>query len=583
MRHRRYHLGFTLIETLVVIAIFTLIFGGLFFTIQFILKLISINKASTSALAIATERIEYIRSLPYLSIGTVSGIPSGSIPQNATSSLNGTTFYERTLIQYVDSPDDGIGATDANGILADYKEVKVEISWQTQSGTSSIFLLTNVVPIGIESTTGGGTVVVNVFDADVQPVAGASVRIYNDTTTTTVDVTRNTNASGVAMFAGAPAAGNYQITVSKTGYSTDQTYVATTSNPNPTTPPVAVVESNVSTMNFQIDRLSDLRIRTLGPATKGSFSDVFNDMSTVLSVTNTVLNGGFVELVGSAGSYVPVGSVVSVSSTPATITSWEMATWDALTPANTTVSVSVYAVSSTSVYTLVPDSDLAGNSSGFTSGIINLSQLSTTTYPALALGATLTSGDVNVTPSLDAWSLTHVVSEPSIGNIPYTLIGSKSIGTTLGGAPIPKYTDSDMTDSVGESMHQDLEWDSYDVLLNTGAYDIAEVIPRLPYPLEPGVSETLDVVLVGDHPFTLRVAVRDPNGESVVGASVELMRSGFSETLTSSLYGQVFFNSGFGTHSDFRVIVNAPGFVSQTITDVIIDGDEVIEVILIPT
>jgi prepilin-type N-terminal cleavage/methylation domain-containing protein len=57
--------GFSLIELLIVAAVMALFIGGLFVTIQTSLKLISESRARMSALSVANDRIEYIRSLSY--------------------------------------------------------------------------------------------------------------------------------------------------------------------------------------------------------------------------------------------------------------------------------------------------------------------------------------------------------------------------------------------------------------------------------------------------------------------------------------------------------------------------------------
>ncbi len=574
------HRGFTLIELVVTAAIFALVFGGLFTSVQFTLKLIGNSKARTSALALAAEQIEYIRSLPYNSVGTVSGIPSGPIPQYSTSSLNGVTLHERVLIQYVDSPDDGTGASDSNGILADYKQAKVEYSWAGINGTSTIFLLTNVVPPGIESSVGGGTLTVNVFDADVLPLSGADVRIYNNTTTSTIDVTTHTNASGIAMFSGAPAAANYQITVSDAGYSTDQTYTATTSNPNPSTPHVAVLEGAVSTMNFQIDELSDLLVRTIGTPMVNSFADTFPDTSMVGASANVDVALGDVVLQGGPGAYVPLGSIYATATSPGAFTAWNTAQWTHTAPANTTLTMQVFAVTATGSYALIPDGDLPGNGAGFSASPIDLSALNTTTYSSIALGAQLTSSDVNATPLLHDWQIEYTVSEPALGSIPFTLWGSKVIGTTASATPIYKYHASHTTDAGGEIELNNMEWDAYTVVLDTGAYDIKEACPGIPYALDPGVSETLKLTLAASTAFSLRVETVDIDGDPIIGATIELSRSGFSETETSSSCGQAFFNTGLGANPDYQVLIQAPGFVDQTISDVNISGAESLRAVL---
>jgi hypothetical protein len=528
--------------------------------------------------------MEYIRSLPYDSVGTIGGIPSGVIPQNATTTLNGILYHERVLIANIDSSDDGVGAADTNGILADYKEVKIEYSWSGLTGTNTIALDSNVSPPGIESTAGGGTLLVNVFDSAVQPVSGALVHVYNNTTTSTIDTTRYTDTSGQAVFAGAPAAANYQINVTDTGYSTDQTYVASSTNPNPSPPPAAVVKSAISTMNFQIDELSDLTIKTVGPASSGSFTDGFVDMSKIATANNTESNGSALILSGGAGSYVASGDAISTSTSPALIQSWDKAAFTVTAPANTSALVSVYAVTGTSTpaYTLVPNADLPGNSAGFASGPIDLSGLDVSAYPRLALKADFTTSDSNKTPELNTWGLSYTISEPSIGSVPFMFTGSKTIGTTAGGVPIYKYKEVHSTDASGEVTLTNLEWDSYDVTLNTSSYDIAQACNDIPYALDAGVDETLKLTLVPPEPQTLRVSVDDIGSNPVQGARVDIGRTGFSDSATTTSCGQVFFNNGLVNATDYQVDISAPGYTNKSVSDVEVSGNSALVVTLTP-
>ncbi len=572
--------GVSFIELLVTIAVMSLVFGGLMASLQYVMKLITSTKMATSALSLANERIEYVRSLSYNAVGTVGGIPSGLLPQHATTSMNGVTFHERLVIQYKDSPDDGEGAADTNGILADYKEVKVEYSWNDGTGTSTLFLLTNVVPPGIESTLGGGTLTVNVFDANVLPVSGAEVHIYNNTGTSTIDTIRYTNVNGTAVFAGAPALASYEITVSGVGYSVDATYAATTSNPNPVTPHAAVIESDVSTLDFQIDRLSDLLIRTVGPAAIDTWSDTFVDISGLSTSTDTQVVSDALTLSGTSGSYVGAGSARSAEINPAAITEWETVMWDASVPLDTTLTVQVYAVTGVDTYTLVPDTDLPNNSTGYSTSGVDIRGLSVATYPRIALGASLGSTNPLVTPELLEWSVSYVVSEPAVASVPFTIRGNKTIGSTVSLAPIYKYMESLVTDGSGEYAVNDIEWDVYTVTLDTSTHDISEACEALPYSLAPGVSETLTLTLVPNAAHTVRVHVVDSTGDAIQGAEVTLSRPAYSENLTTSSCGQTFFSGGVASEADYELDVTASGYVSQTVTPFEVDGDEVVLVTL---
>lgn len=572
--------GVSFVEVLITAAVIGLVFSGLIGSLQIMLSMIRDSAATAGAIALANQRIEFIRSLSYDDAGTVSGIPNGTIPQNATSTLNGIDYFERVLIEYVDAPEDGAGAADVNGIHADYKRVKVEYSWNTDGATSSIMLITNIVPPGMETTLGGGTLTVNVFDATVQPVESAAVHLFNDTGTSTVDTTRYTNVDGVAMFAGTAANADYEITVTRAGWSTDQTYAATTSNPNPTTPHVAVLESQVSTMNFQIDELSDLTVRTVGAAVTSSFVDTFADSSDVASSTDVVIGSGDVVLSGGPGSYVGTGMLTATATDPGSIAYWNMGSFERTAGASSDVRVQVYSVATTGAYTLVPDGQLPGNSAGFNQSPINLSGLSTSTYDKLALGAILTSTDPTETPTLEAWELSYTLSEPSIASIPFTLQGDKTIGTTALPSPIYKYSATHTTDTNGRVTLTDLEWDVYTVTLDSGLYDIAEACNDNPFVLDPGVTDSLALTLVGNSAYSLRVRIIDTSGNPVPGAAVSLTRTGFSDSGETSLCGQTFFNSGLGDHTDYQVSVSADGYITEIVTDIVVDGDNTVTVTL---
>lgn len=572
--------GMSLVELLIAIGLLTLVFGALLGSFQFMIKLIGSSKAESGALALANEKMEYIRSLPYDDVGTVSGIPEGLIPQNSSTTLNGVAYDERVLIEYIDSPEDGEGGDDENGIVADYKLVKVEYSWDFQGETQTISLLSNIVPQGIETTAGGGTLTVNVFNASVQPVSGAAVRVYNNTGTSTIDTTRYTNANGVAMFSGAPARAGYEITVSKTDYSTDGTYTPDASNPNPTTLPVAVLESEVSTMNFQIDQLSDLTVETIGVPATDAMNDTFDDTSLIAASSSVNVSGGEIALAGAPGSYAPTGSVRSVSVTPASFDAWGSAYFDARVPLDTAAVVHVYDTTSSTSPALVPDSDLPGNSTGFPVGSVDLRALDPAVYQSLALQAELSTADTATTSALQEWGISYTVSAPVIPNIPFSLQSSKVTGSNASGSPIYKYEDSFSTDGSGDVLIPDLEWDVYDVTVDDAAYDVAEACENIPYALDPGISPTLTLTLVSASANSLRVHVENENGDALSNADVTLSRAGFNESEVSSSCGGVFFNSGVSSASDYTLEVQAAGYTDQMITNVDVSGSDAVTVIM---
>ncbi len=458
----------TLIDTLVGSALVLIVFLAFFGLLRASLLVSGVAKAKAGATAVANSQIEYIRSLDYGNVGTVGGIPAGVVPQYATTTLNNIAYGMRTFIEYADDPADGSGASDSNGIITDYKHIRVAVTYTVREQTREVSLVSNLVPPSIETTSGGGTLRANVVDATGLPVSGASVRVVNAATSPTIDVTTFSSTAGVVDLPGAPASDQYEIYVSKTGYSEAQTYERDATNANPTPGYLTVVADSTTASTFAIDLLSTLTLRTFSPIAPNSFTDSFNDMSGLASSPNTQVTGGALTLSGTTGTYAASGSAQASSTEPTYLATWESAGTTYTEPAGTDIHYSV----ATSDGTLLPDAVLAGNSAGFT-GTVSLSGISTSTYPGLTLVASLSSSDPNVTPQFLDWTINYTEGPLPLPNVPLTITGAKTIGSTSGGAAIYKTEIATTTDASGVRT-MTLEWDSYDVVSTGYTIDILQ-------------------------------------------------------------------------------------------------------------
>jgi type II secretory pathway pseudopilin PulG len=577
--HHTQQAGFSFVEIIVVSALSALIFGALFSSFQYTLALISDSRAKLSALSVANDRMEYFRSLPYDDVGTVSGIPSGTIPQNGTSLLNGIEFAERVLVEYVDDPADGqdtATTSDSNSIPSDYKRIKVEYTWNIGNGTSSISLISNIVPRSVETTAGGGTARINVIDSNSMLLPGASVRLLNNTTTSTIDVTRLTDASGAALFSGAPAASDYEVTVtaniSGNQYSTTGTYQATTSNPNPSVAPFAVLEADVSTLTFQIGELSDVDVSTYSARSEGSMREEFTDLLAVASSTDIEIVSDEAVLESTAGVYQTSGIVYTQLMTPTPVSRWETARVAADVPAGTNYEVRFYTGTGTGPFTLIPDTELSGNSVGFADSLIDISELDAGGFPSITAGITLETSNTAQTPAIDEIEVFYTQSQTPRTFVAYDIIGTKTIGTNGAAAPIYKYNTSFTTDGVGEYELLDLEFDQY-TLQNQAGLDIASACPGHPLVLRAGVDSAIALTLVPDAANTARTQVVDGSGRVIPGASVTLSRTGYNQTLFTDVCGQAFFTGGVSSSTDYVLDVSVAGYADQTIDPLEINGD----------
>jgi type II secretory pathway pseudopilin PulG len=434
--------GKTLIDVVVGTALILIVFLGLFGLIRASVDVVQLTKAKAVATTIAESQMEYVRSLSYGGVGTVGGIPSGIIPQNSTTTSNGVAYGVRTFIDYADDPADGLGAADTNGIITDYKRVKVTVNYTAGGQPRTVVLISNYSPIGLETTTGGGTLKIVVVSASGTGVSGASVHIVN--TVLGVDVTTFSDSTGVVYLPGALPSSQYQIYVTKAGYSSAQTYLRDSTNQNPTPGYLTVSMNLTTTGTFAIDVLSALTMHTYTPVATTTYTDSFSNGSNLASQINTQITGSSITLANGGSGYALSGTAVSNVITPTYLVSWKSASTTSSMPAGTTAALHIVDGSGT----LLPDSVLSGNSTGFTAPV-DLSAVSTTTYPTLALRADLTTNATTTTPLVQDWGLSYARGPIPLANVPFTLTGAKTVGSTGAGAPIYKTTVSTTTDSTG--------------------------------------------------------------------------------------------------------------------------------------
>jgi hypothetical protein len=260
--------GFTLIETLFFIFIFAIVTTTFYSVFTLGMKYIIDAKVHLVADALVNERMEIMHNLSYANIGTESGIPSGVIPEREVVTRSDRSFYIFTFVQYVDDPLDGTqGGSPDDATPNDYKRVRVKVAWEDdENSPNSVVLVSNFAPPKKETPTGGGTLSVNVLNKDGHGVAQANVHIVNSGKG--VNINSMTDSTGNLTFPSAPADGqNYQISVTKNGYYSVQTYP-----PYPITPdfdPVdehaAVTAGLLNVFAIITDRAVNFNILTLDP------------------------------------------------------------------------------------------------------------------------------------------------------------------------------------------------------------------------------------------------------------------------------------------------------------------------------
>lgn len=418
--------GFTLIEIVIAVFVLGTIIVGMFSLLTLTLRASHDGQRKIVATALANERMEQIRNLPYASVGTSGGIPSGSIPQSQQVVRNSDTYTVATDIRYIDDSYDGTATSNPIDIVnTDYKQARVEVSWTSTIPSRSVVLITTITPSGIEGGDSLGTLVFQALNAVGVGVEGASVHITNSATSPTINISTTTNSSGQVVLPGLPvSSGTYQLLVSKSGYTTEQTYAATSSfTPDVDHSALTAIAGTVTNKTFSIDAVSSLAIKTV-------------------DATNATL-----------------------------------------------------------------------------------------------------------------------------GNIAYSIVGTKKNGADASGNPTYIFSHQDSTDASGSHSYQNVVWDSYTFSIDGAAtgYDIQETSVPIPIAIAPGTDTTVTVTLAPHTATSLHVYVLTSAGQAVPNASVELTKTGFDQTLQTDAAGQVFFG-GLASNGDYTLAVTAAGYQAFTAT-----------------
>lgn len=580
MKHEN---GFTFIETLIGIALLVMVMLGLYGAFQLGLKVVVQSKARITATALANQKIEIARNLPYNQVGTVGGIPAGTIPETETITRNNIDYTIKTTIGYVDDPFDGLAPDDS--LPNDYKRVRVKVSWPGFL-SGEVILITDIAPKGLETTEGGGNLLISVFDASGIGIPQADIHIVNTSLDPPIDVSYQTNNQGQYLVAGAPTSTEgYEITVTKANYSTERTY-GTEEVANPAKPHATVLEGQLTQISFSIDKLSSFSVETLSPWGSDNFSDSFLDQSKVSELSNLIVEGGQVNLATTSEGYISAGYLFSVPIIPDNLASWDKFSWTDDQPAETQINYQVFYATNTDWW-LVPETDLAGNSTGFESPPVDLSGLSITDYPKLKIKGNFSTNSTSTTPVLFDWTLSWITEEATpIGYVSFNLQGNKIIGTDADENPVVKYSADFTTDSTGHLNIPDLEWDAYDFIiepaenLNLVSTDPVSDPPGQDISLLPDTHQPVSLFLEAEN--SLLVTVRNSETlESIFSAQVRLasLGLGYDQTQFTDEQGQtLFIPLEVGT---YNLEVQADGYEDYSGT-IGVSGDEIITIDLVP-
>jgi type II secretory pathway pseudopilin PulG len=306
--------GFTIIEVLIAMALFIFIGNSIYSVAIEIMETISRNQWRSDAVSILENEVEMVRNMNFEDIGVLGGYPSGVLLASSTTFVRGLDFQITRTVRNIDDPFDGTqGGTPNDTAPADYKLVEFKADCLSCSSSfPSITITTTAAPRHLETTTNNGSLFINVFDPYGVPISGANVRVVNHILSPTITINDETNANGVLQLVDLPTSTQaYEIYVSKNGYTSEQTYEpGAPENPNPIKPHSTVATQAITSISFQIGKVSTFNMQTSdimcapipnvdfsmqGTKLIGAAPDVYKHLATLTTNENGILNKNDIE------------------------------------------------------------------------------------------------------------------------------------------------------------------------------------------------------------------------------------------------------------------------------------------------
>lgn len=257
--------GFTLIEILIATCIFLILATSIYFTYANILDVINWSRSRTLATSLLNRQIEMIRALPYGQVGIIGGSPAGLIPATSSIMYEGQEFTVYAFARNIDDSFDGTqGGSPNDTAPADYRMIELRVECEScQTFVPATFTIWAAAQ-NLETSTNNGSLFIDVFDANGQPVGNANVLVQNSSTSPTITISDTTNNSGTLQLVDIATSTNaYRVTVTKNGYTSARTYsFGDPTNPNPIQPHATVASQQITDISFAIDRVSSISVQT---------------------------------------------------------------------------------------------------------------------------------------------------------------------------------------------------------------------------------------------------------------------------------------------------------------------------------
>ena len=236
--------GFSLIELIVSLTIFSLLIGTLVTLIATGLQAARTNKDRSVAVHLASQEMDAIRQASF------SSLAIGQSSHNVT--INTVVYAVKRETEWV-AKNATSDACDSTGSSPQVLRATVSVTWPNMHNTQPVETSTEIAPPVGSYNADNGHIAVRVRDSNASPVGGVPVRVTGsgvDTTQTSID------GSGCAFF-GFLAPGTYSVTLGTTGWVDRQ------GNPVPTQS-VGVTAATITSIAFDYDQAATVALNLSG-------------------------------------------------------------------------------------------------------------------------------------------------------------------------------------------------------------------------------------------------------------------------------------------------------------------------------
>jgi type II secretory pathway pseudopilin PulG len=244
--------GYSIVELLVAVTVFALVFAAVSIGIGRALEVNRGNRNRSAAAYLAARQLEEARAKAFASVALGRTTCVYSAP---TSTCNVPSPY--TVVQDVAWASPGststscdVPTTSGSGLA--YKRVTVTVTWPDMGTVAPVTSQTLLTPPAGSYDPNDGHILVQAFDRDALPLAGQTVSLTGPET-----ASQTTTADGCAFFAYLDP-GTYTASLSTTGYVDRQ-------GGQPATQSVGVTASQITRVQFDYDRAATLSVGVSTP------------------------------------------------------------------------------------------------------------------------------------------------------------------------------------------------------------------------------------------------------------------------------------------------------------------------------